>query len=208
MSSYYLISKKGGHSMYFIVGKTINQGKQLLSYIITDGNSIREVTPQQVYVEYQNGNLPYLKGFNTNTGEVDFKNIDNTLIPTFYNGRGISNSVSVLKVLEENGKQIGVRLLLPSTKIANIRLSELIQHVNNNTIQLFNAKIVNNKVVMKYADTTVTESNRGNKEEVTINNYDKSKFVIDDNLKLIRYKGNDKKVIIPKGVTKIGNGVF
>lgn len=42
--------------MYFIVGKTINQNKQLLSYIITDGNGIKEVTPQQVYMEYQQGN--------------------------------------------------------------------------------------------------------------------------------------------------------
>ena len=54
--------------MYFIVGKTINQSKQVISYLITNGEGIKEVTPQQVYVEYQNDNLPYLKGFNTNTG--------------------------------------------------------------------------------------------------------------------------------------------
>ena len=47
--------------MYFIVGKTINQRRQIVSYLITDGNGIKEVTPQQVFVEYQNGNLPYLK---------------------------------------------------------------------------------------------------------------------------------------------------
>ena len=98
--------------MYFIVGKTINQSKQVISYLITNGEGIKEVTPQQVYVEYQNDNLPYLKGFNTNTGEVDFKNIDNSLIPTFYNSRGINNNISVLKILEENNKQIGVRILV------------------------------------------------------------------------------------------------
>ena len=80
----------------------------MTSYLITDGKDIREVTLQQVYIEYQKGNLPYLKGFNTTTGEVDFKNIDNTLLPVFYKGRGINNNVSVLKILEENGKQIGV----------------------------------------------------------------------------------------------------
>ena len=195
--------------MYFIVGKTINQNKQVLSYLITDGEGIREVASQQVYVEYQNGNLPYLKGFNTNTGEVDFKNIDNSLIPTFYNGRGINNNASVLKILEENNKQIGVRILVASGKIMNVSLSDIIKLVSSNKIQLFNAKIVNNKVVMKYADTTVVKaSGGGNKEEVTINNYDKSKFVIDDNLRLIKYTGNDKEVIIPKGVTSIEDYAF
>ena len=143
--------------MYFIVGKTINQNKQIVSYLITDGNDVQEVSPQQVYVEYQKGNLPYLKGFNNNV-EVDFKNIDNTLIPTFCNGGGINNSVSVLRILTDKGNQIGVRLLLPSNKIKNIRLSELLQYINNDTILLFNAKIVNNKVVMKYANIQSLES--------------------------------------------------
>ena len=193
--------------MYFIVGKCINQNGQIISYLITDGNDVQKVSPQQVYVEYQKGNLPYLKGFNTNNVEVDFKNIDNTLIPTFCNGRGINNSVSVLRILTDKGNQIGVRLLLPSNKIKNIRLSELLYYINNDNILLFNAKIVNNKVVMKYAETIVTESNSGNKEEVTINNYDKSKFLIEYS-KLRKYRGNDKKVIIPKGVTEIGNCAF
>ena len=92
--------------MYFIVGKTINQGKQILSYLITDGDGIKAVTPQQVFVEYQNGNLSYLKGFNTNTGGVDFKNIDNSLITTFYNGHGISNSVSVIYQLQSSSLSI------------------------------------------------------------------------------------------------------
>ena len=195
--------------MYFIVGKAINQNKQVISYLITDGNSVREVTPQQVYIEFQKGNLPYLKGFNTNTGEVDFKNIDNKLIPTFYNGRGINNSASVLQVLKENGKQIGVRILVALGKIMNVSLSDIVKLVNGKKIQLFNAKIVNNKVVMKYTDITVVKaSGGGNKEEVTINNYDKSKFVIDDNLRLIKYTGNDKEVIIPKGVTSIEDYAF
>ena len=94
--------------MYFIVGKTSNQRRQIVSYLIRDGNGIKEVTPQQVFVEYQNGNLPYLKWFNINTGEVDFKNIDNSLLPTFHNNRGLSNSASVLKVLSQGRKQIGV----------------------------------------------------------------------------------------------------
>ena len=193
--------------MYFIVGKTINQNKQIVSYLITDGNDVQEVAPQQVYIEYQKGNLTYLKGFNTTTGEVDFQNINNSLITTFYNGRGISNSVSVLKILEENNKQIGVRILVASGKIKNVRLLDIIKLVNDKRIQLFNAKVVNNKIVMKYAGTAVTETSRGN-EEVTINNYDKSKFIIDDNLRLIKYTSNDKKVIVPKGVTSIGNEAF
>ena len=193
--------------MYFIVGKTINQRRQVVSYLITDGEGIKEVALQQVYIEYLTDRLPYLKGINSNTGEVNFKNIDNSLIPTFYNGRGISNSVSVLKILEENNRQIGVRVLVASGKILNVRLSDIIKLVNNKEIQLFNAKLVNNKIVMKYAETVVTETSGGN-EEVTINNYDKNKFIIGNNLMLIKYTGNDKKVIIPKGVTSIGESAF
>ena len=146
--------------MYFIVGKTINQNKQIISYLITDGEGVREVTPQQVYLEYQRGTLPYLKGIDSNTGEVDFKNIDNSLIPTFYNGSGINNNVSVLKILEKNNNQIGVRILVASGKIMNVSLLDIIKLVSSKKIKLFNAKIVNNKVVMKYVGETITETSK------------------------------------------------
>lgn len=187
--------------MYFIVGKCINQGKHTVSYIITDGEGIKEVTPQQVYIEYQHGNIPYLNGFNTNTGELDFKNIDNTLIPTFYNGRSINNSVSVLKVLEENGKQIGVRILVASGKIINIRISEIIQLANSNKIQLFNAKIVNDKIVMKYKSDNECSDN------TTLEHYNKDEFIIDNNV-LVKYRGHKNKVKIPNGVVSIGKEAF
>ena len=187
--------------MYFIVGKCINQEKHTVSYIITDGEGIKEVAPQQVYIEYQRGNLPYLNGFNTNTGELDFKNIDNTLIPTFYNGRSINNSVSVLKVLEENGKQIGVRILVASGKIINIRLLEIIQLANSNKIQLFNAKIVNDKIVMKYKSDNECSDN------TTLEHYNKDEFIIDNNV-LVKYRGHKNKVKIPNGVVSIGKEAF
>ena len=211
--------------MYFIVGKTINQNRQIISYLITDGNGVQEVSPLQVYIEYLSDNLPYLKGFNNTNGEVDFKNIDNSLLPTFYNGRGINNNVSVLQILTDKGRQIGVRLLLPSTKITNIRLSELLRYVNNNTIQLFNAKVVNNKVVMKIASDKEDTDNGvvNNASEKYAKNDDVKSIRLDENTRVKDAYGNefeiknrelvgclmkDRIAIIPNGVTSIGKGAF
>ena len=203
--------------MYFIVGRRVNTDGYILSYFITDGIEVKEVGLQQVYNDYIHGNLPYLRDFNTRSGEVDFYNIDNSLLPIIFGDISVYKDirilpVSVLRIIERNREQIGVKIVYRGLHIETLSINDILNLVNKGTIKLFNAKVVNNRIVMKYTGDSLEAFVNAAENRVNLETYNHNEFFIDSNYTLkgyhsIGYKLG-KTIIIPDGVKVIGKRVF
>ena len=179
--------------MYTIVGKIVNENKQTIGYKICDGSQVGDFSIKDVYAEYKKGNLPIIKAFD-NTGNISLNNIDDSLLPVFYNGICINRSIAVIKLVKDDTDNIiGAVVTTPDGKLKILSLVNILKL--NKELTLYNAKVVNNSLVSKYGEFEVS------------GRFEARNFVI-SNGRLVRYTGRGRKVQIPSYVTSIGYGAF
>ena len=159
--------------MLTIVGKIINERKQVVAYKVSDGKNVKIFNVQDMYNLYRSGSLPIIKSFDINTGKITLNNINDTLIPVFYNDKCVNNSIAVVKIIKQDNKQIGAIVTDFMANLVSLRLSDIVNLVNKE-ITLYNAKIVNDNIFSKFGEFEVLDYTAKRKSDVNVSKEKKS----------------------------------
>ena len=182
--------------MFIIVGKIVNAVGETLGYKVSDGNCVRDFNIGAIYNEYKKGSLPIIKNFDVDTGAISLNNIDDKLLPVFYNGRCINNSIAVIKLMkiyDTDKDVVGVVVTTLNGELKTFRFSDIFKL--SQKVTLYNAKIINRSLISKYGVFEVGVK------------YNLKDFEIKGDC-LVKYKGADSHVDIPSCVTSIGECAF
>ena len=182
--------------MYTIVGKVINSNNKVIGYKICDGEQVGDFSVAEVYSEYGKGNLPIIKNFNTNTGEISLNGIKDELIPVFCDGVCTNKSIAVIKLVKAYNSNTILGAVVTDLKgnLGVLNLASIKELSEKYT--LYNAKIVNGSLVSKYRTFEVITYKANDND-----------FMISYGC-LVKYKGMDVNVVIPKSVKVIGVTAF
>lgn len=143
--------------MYTIVGKVINDNNQIVGYKICNGDKVGDFSIADVYAEYKKGNIPVIKDFNTNTGDISLNSIDDKLLPIFHNGICVNNSIAIIKVIKKYSSDTnisGAMITDLNGNLMTLKLSDVISIGKQHT--LYNAKVVNNRLISKYGEFEIS----------------------------------------------------